>query len=417
MHAAVSRRFSLSKRLGLDCTEDGLSLADVPLMRRTVQGFVPRDALEIRWLLERAYGSPLDADRIIKGIETVAHALNEAQLGQAAIRALLLDLHELDWTSAARLARADDALAKFDPDEPRDERERWASEGDVPRSGPHGLPPNLGRPLLRLITARSDDASGATPVQPTDDPQAALDAQPWVSLPDDNRLDELGDLLEWAANATPEEAPRIRAAIKQTYYDVGDVRGGDALNRALSDGLEASSPTEREDILRTYEPYTREDPRAVAAFGRDLVSTILLSPSMPVPPIEAPEPSAFWNLSSVERGKRIHQALGENLRPNYPTIDHFLQGWATSIKSIDLNAISYQNDLLLLRRINRYVDKLATFPRKTPGTGDITSDAIDGRHLELVVPLGSGNAAQLRAMAAAAQRASARGVNLSVTHF
>lgn len=114
-------------------------------------------------------------------------------------------------------------------------------------------------------------------------------------------MDELGDLLEWAANATPEEAPRIRAAIKQTYYDVGDVRGGNALNRALSDGLEASSPTERKEILRTYEPFT--------------------------------------------------------------------------------------------------------------------SDVIDGRHLDLVVPLGSGNAAQRGAIAAAAQRASARGVTLSVTHF
>jgi hypothetical protein len=417
MHAAASRRFSLSKRLGLDCTKDGLTLAGVPLLHRTVRGFKPLDELEIRWLLKRAYGSALDTDRIIKGIETVAHALNEDRLGQATIRALLLDLHELDWPSAARLARADDALAKFDADEPRDERGRWASAGDVPRSGPHGLPPNLGRPPLRLITAKPDDVSGATPVQPADDPQAALDAQHWVSLPDGNRLDELGDLLEWAANATPEEAPRIRAAIKQTYYDVGDVRGGDALNRALSDGLEASSPTEREEILRTYEPYTREDPRAAAAFGRDLVSTILLSPSMPMPPIEAPEPSAFWNLSSLERGKRIHEALGENLRPNYPTIDHFLQGWATSIKSIDLNAISYQNDLLLLRRMNRYVDKLETFPRKTSGSGDITGDAIDGRHLELVVPLGSGNAAQRTAIAAAAQRAAARGINLSVTHF
>jgi hypothetical protein len=33
------------------------------------------------------------------------------------------------------------------------------------------------------------------------------------------------------------------------------------------------------------------------------------------------------------------------------------------------------------------------------------------------VPRGSGNAAQRGAMAAAAQRASARGVTLSVTHF
>jgi len=176
MYAAASRRFSLSKSLGLDCTEDGLTLAGVPLLRRTVRGFVPRNELEIRWLLERAYGSNLDTGPVIKGIETVARALNEDQLGQAAIRALLLDLRELDWASAARLAQAEDALAKFDPNEPRDERGRRAREGDVRRSGPHGLPPNLGRPPLRLITARSDDAPSAAPAQPTDDPQTALDA-------------------------------------------------------------------------------------------------------------------------------------------------------------------------------------------------------------------------------------------------
>ncbi len=39
MYAAASRRFSLSKRLGLDCTQDGPTLAGAPLLRRTVRGF------------------------------------------------------------------------------------------------------------------------------------------------------------------------------------------------------------------------------------------------------------------------------------------------------------------------------------------------------------------------------------------
>ena len=165
MHATASRHFRLAKGVGLDCTTNGVTLAGVPLLRPTARGFVPRDELEIRWLLERAYGAAIDADRVVKGLDAVAEALNGDEPGRAMIRALLLDLPELDETGAARLVRAEDQLAKYDPDEPRDQRGRWvANSNDVaPTHSSYGPPPKLSRAPLRLVSAAPGDAAGEVP--------------------------------------------------------------------------------------------------------------------------------------------------------------------------------------------------------------------------------------------------------------
>jgi hypothetical protein len=42
--------------LGLSCTPGGVSLAGVPLLRKTQAGFVPRPDSEIACLLKAAYG-------------------------------------------------------------------------------------------------------------------------------------------------------------------------------------------------------------------------------------------------------------------------------------------------------------------------------------------------------------------------
>jgi hypothetical protein len=89
--------------------------------------------------------------------------------------------------------------------------------------------------------------------------EAMLEAEPWVSFPDDDRIDELGDFLEWIANAKPEEESVIRSEIKRYYYDHGDKEGGDALNQALDEALVAIDLAERATILDRYERYTQED--------------------------------------------------------------------------------------------------------------------------------------------------------------
>ena len=207
---------------GLDCSKTGLALAGVPLLYQGNVGFSARRPEETHWLLSSAYQRRPNVGAIAAGLNAVARALNAGEIGRAMIAAILLKLPDLDWDGAARIAQAEDVLAKYDPDEPRDWHGRWTSN-----------------PPLRL--------------------------------PPGHRIDELGDLLEWIANARPEEAPIIRGEIKRYYYDVGDVRGGNALNEALSN-IVYGDPTraERQDVLDTFEVYTKADPADIAQIGRDL---------------------------------------------------------------------------------------------------------------------------------------------------
>ena len=435
MHAVATRHFRLAKGFGLDCTTDGVTLAGVPLLRRTVRGFVPRDDLEIRWLLESAYGQAVDADRVVKGLAIVARALNEREPARAMIGALLLELCELDWAGAARLAQADDTLAKFDPDEARDERGRWAANGNETASAhsPHGLPPKLSRPPLRLVSASSDDepSHDAAHIEAL---QAAIDAEPWVHLPPGKRIDELGDLLEWVANARAEDAPVIRGEIRRLYYDAGDTQGGDALNRALSDALEATELSQRAEILERFEPYTREDPAQAAADATGLVGGILapyglLKPTkiVPEPPIPVPpgvrnlpplEPSKFWDeLTPIERGRLIHEARPTSLPFNFRVIDDLDGARAISTKTIDLRAPSYQSESRLFRKLNRYVDLLANFSEADLARAGIKDWPIRERELELVIPRNAWTGSQKSIISAATARALARGVKLRITPY
>jgi RHS repeat-associated protein len=57
---------------------------------------------------------------------------------------------------------------------------------------------------------------------------------------------------------------------------------------------------------------------------------------------------SVWGMNSGQRGMMIERALGGNLPTNFPVIDKLAKGVATSIKSIDLTAKSYQRNGALL---------------------------------------------------------------------
>ncbi|WP_325095504.1 hypothetical protein, partial [Burkholderia contaminans] len=71
--------------------------------------------------------------------------------------------------------------------------------------------------------------------------------------------------------------------------------------------------------------------------------------------------TSVWNSRPFARGVTIEQNLGQNLPPNMPVIDRFENGIATSIKSLDVNATSYQNTSTLTRTVNGYIDKVAAY--------------------------------------------------------
>ncbi|TWB46032.1 hypothetical protein [Nitrospirillum pindoramense] len=128
------RRYRVSNGpggLGLSCTTEGLALAGVSLLAKGVGGFQARPAAEVAVLLKRAYAGGEPAAAALPALAKIADALNRGDLAQAMIRAVHLRLPELDWDAAVRLARANDNLAKYSPDQARDDHGRWTDDGET----------------------------------------------------------------------------------------------------------------------------------------------------------------------------------------------------------------------------------------------------------------------------------------------
>jgi len=110
-----------------------------------------------------------------------------------------------------------------------------------------------------------------------------------------------------------------------------------------------------------------------------------------------------WKLGNFARGIAIETALGKNLASGFPVIDKFVRGVATSIKSIDLTAKTYQNAEKLAKTLSDYVDKVASFKGAKLGQDVVEQSAIKARELEVAIPPGSMSAAQQKVFDAAAQ--------------
>ncbi len=248
-----------------------------------------------------------------------------------------------------------------------------------------------------------------------------------LQLPPGDRIDELGDLLEWIANAKSNDETAIRGEIKRLYYDVGDVRGGNALNYALSIVLIDQDEQTRQSVLEDFEPYTRSDPAEVAQFGRDLTTGALLSglpgiissdlPASAVAILVLSTEENVWALGWAARGRWIEEKLGANLPTWFKGIDDFRDGIATSIKSIDLNAATYQDAGRLSARINGYVKKLTEFNGAEYASLTVGSEQIETRVLNLAIPKGSITSVQKSVIDSAIENAKIVGVTLHITPF
>jgi hypothetical protein len=124
-----------------------------------------------------------------------------------------------------------------------------------------------------------------------------------------------------------------------------------------------------------------------------------------------------WEQEAKKRGRDLHKILGQNLPPNYPTIDIFAEEKpiATSIKTLDPTAKSYQGAADLARKINGYVDKVKAFNGADYGGEEITEDMIKGRQLHLAIRKGVATGEQRAIIAEATTRAEGLGVTLIVT--
>lgn len=123
---------------------------------------------------------------------------------------------------------------------------------------------------------------------------------------------------------------------------------------------------------------------------------------------------SVWQLTPFQRGVAIENALGRspNLVQNFPVIDRFENGVATSIKSIDLGAATYQNINTLSRVLESYVSKLASWEGVAWGGVEIRASDIIARQLTVAIPSGA-TSAQMTTLQQVQQWAITQGVTLT----
>src|SRR5690606_24931579 len=117
-----------------------------------------------------------------------------------------------------------------------------------------------------------------------------------------------------------------------------------------------------------------------------------------------------------QRGVEIENILGRSphLAQNFPVIDRFQNGVATSIKSLDLGAKSYENINTLTTRVRGYVNTLANWPGVPAWGGvSISPNSITAREVLLAIPPGASQAQQ-NALLQLQQWAATQGVTLNV---
>jgi hypothetical protein len=426
--------------LGLACSGDGLLIGRTPLIEKRDGHFVVREQREIEQLLSRAYRSKVSATRLMSGLTTVARALNANDQCLARIAAVHLRIPDLPDRDARDTMERTDVLLKYARD---------AGGGDSnwnPAQHPRaGTPPNPG--WFAPTGGSSESFSGRT--AQNDDPTRRSDASPssnddWVRLrPGPKRIDELADFIEWIANAKPEDAPAITAEIDRYFKDVGwEAAAKDLKNMLAVLTRPGITKEDRQQYLNRLDLYTRVDPEEyLEVFG--LASSFALagggippaargaraaqeaaseaSASAEARAAAADAPSELWKYGWARRGREIHDQFSDgSLHPNFPVIDDFTpSGIATSYKSVDLNAATYQNDLSLQYRLDNYVDIVSEFNGATFAGNIVSPDKIALRVLHLIIPKGSMTDAQRIVIEAARSRASRlkNPVDLIVTPF
>jgi len=405
------------RNLGLACTDDGLLLGRTSLVERRDGRFVVRPRGEIERLLKWAYHGEPPVDWLMSGLARVASALNANDQCLARIAAVHLQMPDLASAAVRDALAAEDALIKY----ARDEGMGAANWNPAlhPRTG---TPPNPG------WFATTDGASRDAPtvrVAENGDSTRRSDASPdavadnWVHLPPAKRIDELGDFLEWLANAKPEDEQTIRAEINRYWGSVGDFHAVGTLNYMLSQVLKpGTTRQDRQQILELIDNYSRYDPAEVAQFHDQLFDLFALlgaglsprpraklpgagepapaeakSPSKSPPPaagqLLAEADAAAWKLGPAPRGRYMEMRLGRTLHENSPVIDKIPNGIATSIKSVDLTAATYQNMTILINRLSKYVGEVSEFVGGRLKKDVVEFSDIKGRALEVAIPKGT----------------------------
>jgi len=244
--------------LGLACSDDGLFIGRTPLIEKRDGKFFVRQRHDIERLLSRAYRTEIRADRLMSGLTSVARALNADDQCLARIAAVHLRIPDIPDRTARDAMEAMDVFVKYARDEGGGGSD-W-NPALHPRTG---TPPNPG------WFAPTEGSGESSPVRTAqnNDPTRRSDASfgpdnDWVHLrPGPTRIDELADLIEWIANAKPEDVPAITAEIDRHFKNVGwEAAATDLKNMLAVLTRPGITREDRQQYLDRLDLYTRVDP-------------------------------------------------------------------------------------------------------------------------------------------------------------
>jgi hypothetical protein len=122
-----------------------------------------------------------------------------------------------------------------------------------------------------------------------------------------------------------------------------------------------------------------------------------------------------WAEDWSTRGLEIEKQLGGNLPRSFPTIDKFESGVATSIKSVDLAAPTYQNSASLASKLRGYVDSVADFKGASWDGTAIRARDVSQRVLQVAIQPGVESSAQRAVFERLEQYATSKGVKLVIS--
>ncbi len=124
---------------------------------------------------------------------------------------------------------------------------------------------------------------------------------------------------------------------------------------------------------------------------------------------------SIWGNNIIQRGWDYEDLKDANIAGNYPVIDDFRDGIATSYKTIDLEAKTYSQTTKGLRnKIKSYVDKLDEFDGASYGGHHVEGSEITEKVLSIGIPEGKITDAQREAIQEAYEYAQEKGVTLII---
>jgi len=459
----IDRTFRLTNEpggLGLSCSQLGLSLAGVPLLHKSRDGFALRSPDEIEALVRAAYGVEAIAPELLRGFDAVARALNRGDLALAMTAAVMTRLPELDWYGAARLAKADQRLRKkYNPDEPRDWHGCWTDDDGADASGQDKLPedpvdlgPGTGEssPNPQSTSSAQQDDSNDEDEEPDNRPPLERKYDDLGPVEFAKQVIQFGDQLSRQGDKlTPEEKASARAEYdflqsRLTWWlGYGD-KPYEAGNNLLSASLTLFEGAQLSGIASVGEIPQSMVPVAVGTMAFDGGP-----PGSPIRSASArsslegeyvPYEGEFvpYKLGSVadnaeveidweggiigqgdpwERYVQQKYLSPQKLAPGSKVFDHFDDPFGDAISSKTLNTLTYSrimNPQLIYNKLTKYVDAAARYsPRASI---DVDPSRIRTKTIQLAVPEYT-SAEQWQYISRAVQYGRQKGVSVMVTRI